>query len=662
LLADEKSQVLEKQLKTLGQKVRLDILKKLDLYDYPLPFSTLQKEVLGMDPHSKNFSFHLNALKSCDFIATTQEGYYLTSLGRKIFQKILSIEQIINEENKSVFIRTSKYSKEQFNIQKVVDYLMKEGELEQNLAKKIAREVEEKLLKANIVYLTTPLMREYINGILLENGLEEVRHKLTRLGTPPFEVFKLFEKEKISPNHFLSKLGSDVSEQFLLLNLLPKDLADQYLSGEIALIHLNCWSLRPLGVYISAKTIVDLIYKRFTEIPKNIQNIQDLLRLSNKFFDFLRRVKPYISADLLLGDFNRVFLSFMESFNFKEKLCTFELIGSQFLNYEDYRNKISIEFNYCNDFDSTYDVITQFEIDKEFIEALISQFQFIDNNIYPLILMDYSILNSLNLEREDNFISKITSSNQSNNLIFFNDLINSVLIKVSNTDSNNNINNKLILDKILINLHAIALESNQNDDIFIDILKERLDSVFEFFKYKEKFILQKLKNDYFWNQEILKNLINESTNLRENSLKSVSFFGLNQAVKHHCGIELDRVTTSEAFALEILNVMKGILEEKNDDEYGCYILTQPHIDSYLLKSKKSFGFYDKINEYSSRFLRRDSKLPLAKQINKFKKFEKIVKGGCIFNQIFDNDAEKINETLKMLYKSDINAFSINNPI
>jgi len=61
------------------------------------------------------------------------------------------------------------------------------------LARKITREVEERLAKTNIEYLTAPLMREYINAILLENGLEEVRHKLTRLGTPPYEVFKLLE-------------------------------------------------------------------------------------------------------------------------------------------------------------------------------------------------------------------------------------------------------------------------------------------------------------------------------------------------------------------------------------------------------------------------------------------------------------------------------------
>jgi len=124
-----------------------------------------------------------------DLIDSSEDGYSISSLGIKILNKILSIEQIINEKRKVKMIRTSKYSKEIFNVNKIEEYLIKEGEIEPSLARESAQEVEERLSKTNITYLTAPLMREYINGILLENGLEDVRHKLTRLGTPPYEVW-----------------------------------------------------------------------------------------------------------------------------------------------------------------------------------------------------------------------------------------------------------------------------------------------------------------------------------------------------------------------------------------------------------------------------------------------------------------------------------------
>ncbi len=310
--SDKNIDVLEKQLKILGQKIRIDILKKLNVCRNPLSYSMLQKEVLGANPNSVNFSFHLKALKNGNLISTSESGYTLSTLGKQILKNIVSMEQILNDQNKQIMIRTSKYSKEPFNANKIEDYLIKEGQLEKFLAIQISKEVKERLSKANIGYLTTPLMREYINAILLENGLEEIRHKLTRLGTPPFEAFSFFDRN-FNPEQFISKLGSDVSEQFLLLNLLPKNLADLYLSGEVVLLNLNYWSLRPLGFYLDSKSIVEYITKQSSINLNKLDNNVDFINLIMNFFDSLTKFKPYFSEDILLGNFNNSFLSYFNS-------------------------------------------------------------------------------------------------------------------------------------------------------------------------------------------------------------------------------------------------------------------------------------------------------------------------------------------------------------
>ena len=311
---DKKQNILEKQLKTLGQKVRIDILKKLMHAPTPLSFSKLQKEILGNDSTSINLSFHLNMLKKNDLIFSSDDGYSITFLGKQIIERILSIEQILNKQNKALMIRTSKYSKEVFDINKIEEYLVNEGELERYLARQIANEVEERLSKTNIEYMTAPLMREYINAILLENGLEEVRHKLTRLGTPPFEAFKLFNSnyEEITPDKFLKRLGSEVSEQFLLLNLLPKNLADLYLSGEIVLLHLNYWGLRPLSFYINAKTLTNYLFNIDSDNPYRIKSTKEYTSFIINFVDLLHHLKKFYSEDLVLGNFNTQFFSCLE--------------------------------------------------------------------------------------------------------------------------------------------------------------------------------------------------------------------------------------------------------------------------------------------------------------------------------------------------------------
>ena len=207
--SDKISEILEQQLKTLGQKIRIDILKNLNDCNDSISFSMLQKKVLSTNSNSKNLSFHLNVLKKSDLITTNEYGYSITELGKKILTNILKIEQILNVQNNSIIIRTSKYSKEIFDNNKIVEYLIREGELDKYLASQIAQEVKERLSNINIKYLTAPLMREYINAILLENGLEQVRHKLTRLGTPPYEAHKLFEKSIINNENFIKKLGSE---------------------------------------------------------------------------------------------------------------------------------------------------------------------------------------------------------------------------------------------------------------------------------------------------------------------------------------------------------------------------------------------------------------------------------------------------------------------
>lgn len=655
--------------KTLSQRVRIDILKKLYFNSNPLPFSKLQKEVLGLKPNSVNFSFHIKALKKNNLIDSSDKGYTLNSLGKQILKNILSIEQIINEQNKTIMIRTSKYSKEPFDFKKIEEYLIKEGEMDSYSAKRIAQEVEERLSKTKIEYFTAPLMREYINAVLLENGFEYVRHKLTRLGTPPFEVLKLFESNKMNPENFIKRLGSDVSEQFLLLNLLPKHLADMYLSGEVALLNLNYWSLRPLSLCISTNVILDYIFKKYFNSLQKIEKIRDFGCLILKFSEILTKIKPYFSEDLLLSNFNNSFLSKFSFIESEETSHFFEIIASEVLKYntkfEDKAPRLSLEFSSKNGTNVGYDYSSQFNIDKSFLET-IKKYQVSNNNsVQPLILFDYSQLNKFNLE--SSFINEILSSSQKNNVIFYNqsfsNLLNSTIINVKSFNDQELKDPKIILDKVLLNLHLIALEANQNDDIFLDLIQERTSRLFELFTHKEILTRKKLNSLKGWNSLLF--LMFGDDNNRDwvkNSIKSISFFGLNEAIKVHCGIEIDRIESSELFALKVLSLMKKIIEEENERSKGNFVLTQPHRGKYL----KNLN-YDRSNEldnatkiFLTSIVRDDSNLSLNKKIELFKKFERILDGGSVFNFYLKSNDLSLERSFNILSESNLKAFSINN--
>ncbi len=653
--ADKNQNTLEKQLKTLGQKVRIDILKKLKHAHTPLSFSKLQKEIFGNDLTSVNLSFHLNTLKKSDLILSSDNGYSITLLGEQIIEKILSIEQILNKQNKTLMIRTSKYSKEVFDINKIEEYLVKEGELERYLARQVAHEVEERLLKTNIEYMTAPLIREYINAILLENGLEEVRHKLTRLGTPPFEVFKLFNSNnvEITPEKFIKKLGSDVSEQFLLLNLLPKNLADLYLSGEIALLHLNYWGLRPLSLYINTKTIINYLFSIDSNISVRDKNTTGYTSFIINFIDLLQRLKQFYSEDLILGNFNNELISYLElpkikssNFNFFiSQICKFNTLINNSKSY------LSLEFNYNGKTKEQFS--NQIQNDTNFLNSLDIQCK---DCIKPFLIFEGSKIFTSDLG--NGIIKNFIKGSNKNNLIFYNqdysNLLNSSLIQIPDPKEDT-----IILDKILINLHMISAEANQNDDLFFDLLQDKLISVFELFNFKEKLVQIKLNSLKQWDSIVTRVFNKNKSKIFKNSVKSISFFGLNHAILNHCGIELDRTENSEEFALKILILMKKIIDEKNEAKNDTFILSSPHRDSYLRNSWYNgiVQHTHDINEYSARLIRGTSYLSLSKKITLFKKFQKIIGGGCLFMEQKPNDMSS-QKFLKLLFQSKIGTISL----
>ena len=645
--SDKNSDLLERQLKILGQKSRIDILKNLDKNANPVSYSLLQKQVLGSNPNSVNFSFHLKVLKTNDLIETSDEGYLLTSLGKKILGNIISMEQILNDQDKSIMIRTSRYSTEPFNLENIEKYLVREGGMELFRAKQIANEVGERLSRTEVEYLTTPLMREYINGILLENGLEHVRHRLTRLGTPPFEAMKLFNDKHLNPEMFLHELGSDVSEQFLLLNLLPKDLADLYLSGDIILLNLNYWSLRPLGAYVDTKTLLDVISKEDHAKIHNLNDPRMVFPLIQSFVTKISNIHPYISEDIVLGDFDSTLLSSLKG----QDDLIFRFLASELLKVC-YQNRFYLSNGPALSLDFSFNKKECIFEAQTFLNCLNKECQSNLKQNSPLVLFEYSGLDLLNFE--NNLIKNLNY-----NTLFYSKevtgLLNSTAIGVKkSTPIKGSLPNNVILDKILINLHKIAVNSNRDDDHFEESLCENISHIFEFFEIKQDLLNKKLNFQERW-ISICETIFNTTPgNLIKNSIKAISFIGLNEATEYHCGIELDRIEISEKFALKMLEIIKQMIIEKNEDLGENYVLTQPHhlID---FSNNNPFDPSMKAKCYSSSIIRQETTLPIDKQLDLFKKFQSILDGGNIFYLPDCQDEQNLFNLLILLKKSKINA-------
>ncbi|MEM3597000.1 MAG: anaerobic ribonucleoside-triphosphate reductase [Candidatus Bathyarchaeia archaeon] len=239
-------------LKAVSSPVRLQILNLL--FDKGSLSYTELMSALKMSPSrdAGRFAYHLKFLLRADLVEADVESkkYCLTDLGKMVLDVAERIEKRAIKP-RGLIVRTSRLALEEFDANKIANSLVKEAKMPDDLAQKVAKEAEKRLLKSKTKYLTAPLVREFVNAILIEKGLEEYRHRLTRLGLPVYDVTNLIESKSKSSQKTTSiheSAGAAVLEEYVLLHVFPRDIADAHLAGALHIKSLSSWTLKPSEV------------------------------------------------------------------------------------------------------------------------------------------------------------------------------------------------------------------------------------------------------------------------------------------------------------------------------------------------------------------------------------------------------------------------------
>jgi anaerobic ribonucleoside-triphosphate reductase len=237
-----------KVLKAVSSPLRLTILNLL--FDKGALSYTELMTALKMNPSrdAGRFAYHLKFLLKADLLEADADAkkYYLTELGKMVIDVADRVDKKAHKR-RGMIVRTSHYTLEEFDANKIANSLIKEAKMPAELAQKTAKDAEKLLLKSKTKYLTAPLVREVVNAMLIEKGLEEYRHKLTRLGMPVHEVTALIEAKDAAENSeaMLAEAGKTVLREYTLLNVYPRDIADAQVSGAIHVNGLGTWLLKP---------------------------------------------------------------------------------------------------------------------------------------------------------------------------------------------------------------------------------------------------------------------------------------------------------------------------------------------------------------------------------------------------------------------------------
>ncbi|MFH1054516.1 MAG: anaerobic ribonucleoside-triphosphate reductase [Candidatus Altiarchaeota archaeon] len=181
------------------------------------------------------------------------DGMTTDEIRMRVYIKLKKVNPEIAEQyvyRSNMKVRTSSNILDYFQSSRIVDSLVKETHVDRSFAETIAKEVEKELGRMRLNYVTAPLIREIVNVKLLEHGMESVRARYTRLGMPVYDVKRLLEEgskeiPQYSPEAVHKVMSDQIAREYSLLNVLPIDLADAHMTGQIHIHDLNHFPLRP---------------------------------------------------------------------------------------------------------------------------------------------------------------------------------------------------------------------------------------------------------------------------------------------------------------------------------------------------------------------------------------------------------------------------------
>ena len=438
---------------------RIDILRIL-YSKGPLTYSEL-KSLAGFKSkkESGKFAYHLRKLlrQSLVSLNKAERRYTITNLGKLVLSLARQIEERSIIESGKLYVRTTKPSIEEFDSNKIIQSLVREANMPLELAHKITEEVENKIYKLQTSYLTSSLIREMTNSILIEHGHDDYRNKLARLGLPPSDMVSLIHEtstRNMEIPDLVVKTSQSIFTEYLLNSSLPKDIVDMHLTGEINIGKSGFWNIIPDAMFININSIIDI----FEDIKGRYLSVSRILRSNT--LQTPESVIPLIFS-LLSREASREivvegFLDFLQKKSEigqvgKDNIANIFFLTSTISSYGSFSPNITISINL-----SKYDALI--------VNSLLEGYEkYI--TITPIPTIALSIVYD-DLTYLDPFIDKLLRLSKVGGIISFSKHKVRARYGLSKSEEMPNTSTVVMLQSLSINLPRIAYQSNKDETYF----------------------------------------------------------------------------------------------------------------------------------------------------------------------------------------------------
>lgn len=269
---------------------RIEILRTLNVRG-PLTYSELKANVgFKSKRESGKFAYHLRKLLRHSLVSLnkTERRYVITNRGKLILNITKQIEERSVMESGNIYVRT-RNSLEEFNADEIVHSLVRETNMPRELADKIAEEVESRIHKMQEAYITSHLIRDIVNSLLLEHNNIDYRNRFLTIGIPYADLSNALSN---SPDYdsLQRYITNSVLRDYFLFNTIPKDVIDMHLNGDINISNIHTWGILPDTIFVNLKEF--LTTNSNMDMPltsSNIDSMNDLYASACMSISFLSK-------------------------------------------------------------------------------------------------------------------------------------------------------------------------------------------------------------------------------------------------------------------------------------------------------------------------------------------------------------------------------------
>src|SRR2546422_2475390 len=535
------------------------------------------------------FVYHLKTLRKAGLVAIEKgtKKYSITDLGKMLVEFSRDLEEWLAVKRGRLFVRTSKMTIEEFDRTRIASSLVTEAGMPQSLADEIASEAEERLLRFGTTYLTAPLVRKLVTPTLVERKLEEYRHKLTRLGLPVNDVTILLKeagRKHLDSSWVQQAAGAAVTEEYVLLNSLPRPLVDAHFNGQIHLEDAESWILKPSIFFHDPRPFLRKGLPRSTPPVSFETALGALLRLA-------RITEGQVASEQVFDHINILLAPFIQGVPTQRVQEATRLFLSQ-LNWDGFSN--SLPFRTTIGLDRTIpssleksDAVAPngkregvygdyaHEAEELFRTVIDASMEIARSNLLvnPSITVN---LNRENLSEPDSLLSMTYETSLKYSIPNYR-IQNSEQTVTVSSDGNaivadsTNIASGAMVGTVQVNLPRISYEATGKDERFLQGVQNAVDEAVKALEIRGQAIQERMKEGLL---PLLSWETDGSKYYGSQPMAEIGLLGLNEAVRHHTKKDID-AKDSLAFLKKIIEAARRAISESDNPKLKIRVGLHP---------------------------------------------------------------------------------------